>query len=57
MATVNLVAYWWRNWYQASRTFTKTPAGSNQQATVELWPGVPDEIAEVFESYYLHTVG
>jgi hypothetical protein len=57
MATVNLVAYWWRSWYQASRTFTKTPAGSNQQATVELWPGVPDEIAEVFESYYLHTVG
>ena len=57
MATVNLVAYWWRNWYQASRTFTKTPANSNNQANVDLWPGVPNEIAQVFEAYYLHTVG
>jgi len=56
MATVNLVAFWWRNWYQASRTFTKGEA-PRQSATVDTWPGVPNEIAQVFESFYLHTVG
>jgi hypothetical protein len=56
MATVNLVAFWWRHWYQASRTFTKD-AGPKTQGGDGLWPGVPNEIAQIFESYHLQTIG
>lgn len=57
MATVQLVAFWWRHFYQASRTFTKDAGGPKREGGSDLWPGVPNEIAQVFESYYMHTVG
>jgi hypothetical protein len=59
VATIDLVAYWFRNTYQASRTFTGNAAeyGQNQQASGDLWPGIPNRIAQVFESFRLPVIG
>jgi hypothetical protein len=61
LATIDLVAYWWRNAEQASRTFT---AGGNQYGgeqttpqSVGLWPGIPNRIAAVFDGYRLPVIG
>ena len=58
-ATVSLVAYWWRREQQASRSQGIRPAGGSTDMEVEsdngLWPGVPNRIADVFESYRLWT--
>ena len=61
LATIDLVAYWWRNAEQASRTFT---AGGNQYGgeqttpqSVGLWPGIPNRIAAVFDGYRIPVIG
>ncbi len=59
-ATVDLVAYWWRNTQQASRTFTPRSGdeyGEPLQDDKGLWPGVPNRIAEVFEEYRPVVIG
>jgi hypothetical protein len=54
-ATVDLVAYWWRNTQQASRSSGFRQPGEGGQyggdiAQSGLWPGVPDRIGEVFSA-------
>lgn len=61
-ATVDLVAYWWRNTQQAARGSTGwRPAngeyGGGEEGPNDLWPGVPNRIAEVFESYRDPVIG
>lgn len=55
-ATVDLVAYWWRNTQQTSIS-SPQPLGSYGEplstGNTDLWPGVPNRIADVFESYRL----
>ncbi len=59
--TVQLVAYIWRNSQQASRSGGPAPRGMDDfggiEPTTGLWPGVPNHIAAVFESYRLPYVG
>lgn len=60
-ATVDLVAYWWRNTQQSSRSAPR-PAGDSMyggelEPASGLFPGVPNRIAEVFASYRLVMVG
>lgn len=58
-ATVDLVAYWWRNTQQASRS-TPRPAneyGEPLEDDKGLWPGIPNRIADVFESYRPVVIG
>jgi hypothetical protein len=56
-ATMELVAWKWRNTQQASRSII--PAGSefDQDASDGLWPGVPNRIAMVFDHYWLPSIG
>lgn len=59
LATMELIAWWWRNTQEASREQLRG-GGSGEYggaATDGLWPGVPNRIAEVFDSYWLPTVG
>jgi hypothetical protein len=58
-ATIDLVAYWYRNTQQASRTFTGTSAayGGAQGGSGDLWPGIPNRLSDVFESYRLPVIG
>lgn len=59
VAAVDLVAYWYRNTQQASRAFTSTNQmyGGEEGGATDLWPGVPNRIAEVFEGYRLPVIG
>lgn len=57
MATMELVAYWWRNTQEAART---SPLRTNEYDNAQqggLWAGVPNRIARVFQSYQIPTVG
>lgn len=58
-ATVDLVAWRWRNSQQSSRSSPR-PAGAEEYGgdsdSSGLWPGVPNRITEVFESYRLPSV-
>jgi hypothetical protein len=58
-ATADLVAYWWRNTQQGSRTVFKTADqyGGEEQPPNDLYPGVPDRIAAVFEAERLPSIG
>lgn len=59
-ATVDLVAYWWRNTQQGSASQVR-PAGGGYgeplQPATGIWPGIPNRIADVFESYRMPSVG
>lgn len=57
-ATVDLVAYWWRNMQQASRSaaFARPGEGSSANPVDQLWPGVPNRIADVFTNYRLPAI-
>ena len=61
LATTDLVAYWWRNAEQASRTFVAGGQMYGGQETTPqstgLWPGIPDRIAAVFGGYRLPVIG
>ena len=59
-ATCELIAYWWRNTQQASRT---GPRGSNQDyggsidPSSSLWPGVPNRVSEMLQPYLQQGIG
>ena len=50
-ATVEMVAYWWRNTQQASRQAVRPMEYDEAPPMVGLWPGVPDRIADLLEPY------
>jgi hypothetical protein len=56
-ATMELIAWKWRNTQQASRSAPK-PAGEFDGVAADgLWPGMPNRIAEIFTSYRLPAIG
>lgn len=56
-ATVDLVAYWWRNTQQASRGLkAPNPYGDTGEASNDLWPGMPDRIGDVFKQYRMPSI-
>ncbi len=57
-ATVDLIAYWWRNTQQSASSFvTGSEEYGGPAAPTGLWPGVPNRIADVFESYRMVSIG
>lgn len=57
-ATMELIAWKWRNTQQASRS--PRPGGSSEfdeESSDGLWPGMPNRCAEVFSSYWLPAIG
>jgi hypothetical protein len=52
-ATVELVAYKWRNSQEATRWFKP---GMQYDATSSLYPGIPDRCGQVFDNYRLPSV-
>lgn len=54
IGTVELVAHWWRNTQQASRSFTPSSEydpGQDAQGANGLWEGVPYRIVGLFDPY------
>jgi hypothetical protein len=58
LAALELIAYWWRNTQQASRTATAA-AGSEYDPAVAtgLWAGLPHRIEAIFSSYMQVGIG
>lgn len=58
-ATIDLVAYWWRNTQQAARGFkgSGSAAYGGAQSPDGLWPGIPNRISDVFKSYRMPVIG
>ena len=61
-ATVDLVAYWWRNTQQGSATGVRAAGGNDVygeplQAPAGLWPGMPNRIDDVFTTYRMPSIG
>lgn len=58
-ATCDLVAYWWRNTQQSSAAFVpgQEGYGGEQSQSDGLWPGIPNRIFDVFNSYRLPSIG
>lgn len=56
-ATQELIAWKWRNTQQASRSWGPHGEEFDGNAHGGLYPGVPDRVALVFDSYWLPTIG
>jgi hypothetical protein len=52
-ATIDFVAYKWRMTQESPRWFGQSQNEFGGQQTDQLYPGIPNRIAEVFESYRL----
>lgn len=55
MATLEFIAYWWRNTQQASRNLAHTADYDPVETSSGLWQGVPFRIIDLLEPYF--TVG
>jgi hypothetical protein len=51
LATLEFVAYWWRNTQQASRPSLRVGGEYDSPALAGLWAGVPGRIEELLEPY------
>lgn len=56
-ATMELIAWKWRNTQQGSRSSPRQAGEFDSDASDGLWPGVPNRVAEVFDSYWLPAIG
>jgi hypothetical protein len=58
VATLELVAYWWRNTQQSSRSFTaRSDYDEPEGATSALWPAVPNRVTLLLEPYVQQGMG
>jgi hypothetical protein len=60
IATLELIAYWWRSTQQASRSRAVGAAGSAGFGSDEhnpLWPGIPNRVTTLLETYLQFGVG
>lgn len=56
-ATMELIAWKWRNTQQATRAWGPGAREFEEPGQDGLYPGMPNRIAEVFDTYWLPTIG
>lgn len=57
LATMELIVWQWRNSEQATRTWALPGTDWTTEGGNSLWPGVPNRVGEVFDSYWVPSIG
>lgn len=57
LATIDLIAYWWRMTQESPRWFGRDNDQYGGPTTDMLYPGIPNRIADVFANYRVPTIG